>query len=104
MPPTVRRTGEPAFVELETYRFRAHSMSDPDLYRTKAEIEEWMERDPIARHLAWLRGRGCREARLAEIEAAVDDEVSTAVAFAEAGEWEAVERPDPDVLTPEAGP
>ena len=100
----VRRTGEPAFVELETYRFRAHSMSDPDLYRTKAEIEEWMERDPIARHLAWLRGRGMPGARLAEIEAAVDDEVSAAVEFAEAGEWEAVGDLTRDVLTPEAGP
>ena len=100
---SVRRTGEPAFVELETYRFRAHSMSDPDLYRTKAEIEHWMERDPVARHTAWLRARGVPEARLAEIEAAVDDEVAAAVAFAEAGEWEAVGRPDRDVLTPEAG-
>jgi pyruvate dehydrogenase E1 component alpha subunit len=100
---TVRTTGEPAFVELETYRFRAHSMSDPDLYRTKSEIEHWMERDPVARHTAWLRARGLSDARLAEVEAAVDDEVAAAVAFAEAGEWEDVAALTNDVLTPEAG-
>ncbi len=98
----VRQTGAPAFVELETYRFRAHSMSDPDLYRTKVEIEDWMERDPIARHTAWLRGRGMPEVRLAEIEAAVDDEVSAAVEFAEDGDWEPVGDLTRDVLTPEA--
>ena len=37
----------PCFLELRTYRFRAHSMYDPDLYRTKDEIERWKEHDPI---------------------------------------------------------
>ena len=37
----------PHFLELRTYRFRAHSMFDPELYRDKAEVERWMERDPI---------------------------------------------------------
>ena len=44
----VRRGEGPRFLELRTYRFRAHSMADPDLYRTKEEIEHWKERDPIA--------------------------------------------------------
>jgi pyruvate dehydrogenase E1 component alpha subunit len=95
----VRKTGEPAFVELQTYRFRAHSMSDPDLYRTRAEIEDWMERDPIPRYTAWLRERGASEAHLAEIEAAAAEEIAAAVAFAEAGEWEPIERLTADVLT-----
>jgi len=37
----------PHFLEMRTYRFRAHSMYDPDRYRDKAEIERWRERDPI---------------------------------------------------------
>jgi len=98
----VRRTGEPAFVELVTYRFRAHSMSDPDLYRTKEEVEHWMERDPIARHTAWLREHGVGDAQLAAIEAEVGEEVAAAVEFAEEGEWEPVEDLTVDVCTPEA--
>jgi pyruvate dehydrogenase E1 component alpha subunit len=39
--------GGPVFLELRTYRFRAHSMFDPDLYRDHAEVERWKERDPI---------------------------------------------------------
>ena len=42
----VVRGGGPYFLELRTYRFRAHSMADPDLYRSKEEIEHWRERDP----------------------------------------------------------
>ena len=37
----------PFFLECRTYRFRAHSMYDPELYRDKAEVEEWKKRDPI---------------------------------------------------------
>ena len=43
------RAGEgPCFLEFRTYRFRAHSMYDPQLYRDKREVEEWKKRDPIA--------------------------------------------------------
>ena len=51
----VRTGGGPRFVELRTYRYRAHSMADPDLYRTKEEIERWKQRDPIALFEAHLR-------------------------------------------------
>ena len=51
----VRRGGGPHFLEMRTYRYRAHSMFDPELYRDKAEVEAWKERDPIATYSARLR-------------------------------------------------
>src|SRR5690606_1178208 len=45
----VRAGGGPMFVEFRTYRFRAHSMFDPELYRSKAEVERWKTQCPIAR-------------------------------------------------------
>jgi pyruvate dehydrogenase E1 component alpha subunit len=94
------RSGEgPYFVELKTYRFRAHSMADPDLYRTKEEIEEWKKRDPIDLFVALLRGQGLLDdAGLAELESQVAGEVDEAVAFAEAGPWEPLEDLTKDVL------
>jgi pyruvate dehydrogenase E1 component alpha subunit len=50
----VRETGGPYFVESHTYRFRAHSMFDPELYREKSEVEEWKKKDPIDRFGGWL--------------------------------------------------
>ena len=56
----VRDGGGPYFLELRTYRFRAHSMYDPDLYRTKDEIEHWKQHDPIpALDRAARRPTGC---------------------------------------------
>lgn len=43
----IRADGGPMFIEFQTYRFRAHSMFDPDLYRDPAEVEQWKQRDPI---------------------------------------------------------
>jgi pyruvate dehydrogenase E1 component alpha subunit len=88
----VRGGGGPCFLELRTYRFRAHSMFDPELYRDKSEVEEWKQRDPIPAFAAALRRRGLLdEAGLAAIEEEVAKEIAEAVAFAEAGTWEAVE-------------
>ena len=101
---SVRRGDGPVFVELLTYRYRAHSMSDPDLYRTKQEVEAARVDDPISRHVERLRDEGLTDSLLASIEAAVADEVSDAVAFAEAAEWEPAERLTADVYTPEALP
>jgi pyruvate dehydrogenase E1 component alpha subunit len=99
----VVRNGGPYLLELRTYRFRAHSMYDPELYRGKAEVEEWKKRDPIASFAADLRREGTlTDADRASMEAAVAAEVAEAVAFAEAGPWEPVEDLLRDVHTPAA--
>ena len=87
----VRSGGGPAFLELRTYRFRAHSMFDPELYRDKAEVERWKERDPIEALAARLRGGGALDdAARAELERACEQEIADAIAFAEAGTLEPV--------------
>jgi pyruvate dehydrogenase E1 component alpha subunit len=88
----VRGGGGPCFVELRTYRFRAHSMYDPELYRSKAEVETWKQRDPIATFSARLiEQRALDENGLARIETEIAAELDAAVAFAEAGTLEPVE-------------
>lgn len=80
----VRGGGGPTFLECQTYRFRAHSMYDPDLYRDKAEIEAWKRRDPIVLHADRLRARGwLDDDRLEELEQAATDEIDAAVEAAE---------------------
>jgi pyruvate dehydrogenase E1 component alpha subunit len=88
----VRNGGGPAFLELQTYRFRAHSMFDAELYRSKSEVETWKARDPIALFTARLKADGtATDAMLAGLDASVSDEIDLAVRFAEAGTWEPVE-------------
>ena len=88
----VRDGGGPLFLELRTYRFRSHSMYDPDRYREKAEIERWKERDPIALLVAQLTERGSLADEVLErLEADVAAEVDDAVAFAAAGTDEPIE-------------
>jgi pyruvate dehydrogenase E1 component alpha subunit len=85
----VRSGGGPAFLELRTYRFRPHSMFDPELYRDKAEVERWRERDPIEMLAAQLTRAGqLDEAGRAVLEADCREELAGAVAFAEAGTLE----------------
>jgi pyruvate dehydrogenase E1 component alpha subunit len=85
----IRGGGGPALLECRTYRFRAHSMFDPQLYRDRAEIEEWRHRDPIHRLAQWMRETGAlHDSDLAAIEAEVDGEIERSVAFAEGGHWE----------------
>jgi pyruvate dehydrogenase E1 component alpha subunit len=86
------RGGGPCFLELRTYRFRAHSMFDPQLYRDKSEVEEWKQRDPILLLTRRLQEEGgLDEPGIAGLEREVAAEVEAAVAFAEAGHWEPVE-------------
>ena len=78
-----RETGEPSLVEVITYRFRGHSMSDPGLYRTKDEVEEWKRRDPLNRCRQRLLDIGFPEAELAALEDDVKAEIEDSVKFAE---------------------
>lgn len=88
---SVREAGAPFLLECHTYRFRAHSMFDAQLYRSKQEIEGWRQRDPIQRLQSWLVQSGLMHPdEIARIEATVAAEVEAAVAFAEAGTWEPV--------------
>jgi len=95
------RAGEgPLFVEYQTYRFRAHSMFDAELYRQKAEVEEWKTRGPIHTFSARLKAEGkLTEEEFLALDAAANEEVDAAVAFAEAGTWEPVEDLLKDVHT-----
>jgi pyruvate dehydrogenase E1 component alpha subunit len=69
---------------VRTYRFMGHSMSDPGNYRTRAEIEQHQERDPIKLFAASLKEEGVlSEAEFKEIEAKVKEQVEHAVQFAE---------------------
>jgi pyruvate dehydrogenase E1 component alpha subunit/2-oxoisovalerate dehydrogenase E1 component len=87
----IRETGAPHLMECETYRFRAHSMFDAQLYRSKEEVTGWRERDPILRLQNWMEQAGHLHPQdLARIEAEVEAEVADAVAFAEAGTLEPV--------------
>ncbi len=98
------RGGGPHFLELRTYRFRAHSMYDPDRYRDKAEIEGWKHRDPIAHLAGQLTTAGSLgEGELEQIEREVDAEVDDAVAFADAGTLEPVEDLERFVVTEPVG-
>jgi TPP-dependent pyruvate/acetoin dehydrogenase alpha subunit len=97
----VRAGGGPAFLECRTYRFRAHSMFDAELYRDKAEVEDWKVRDPILRLRAQLEAAGALDAvGFAGLDQEAAREVAHAVAFAEAGTWEPVGHLTHDVYTP----
>ena len=101
----VRAGGGPCFVEFQTYRFRAHSMFDAELYRAKSEVEEWKTRGPLHTYSDRLKAEGklTEEAFLAHARAA-NAEDERAVAFAEAGSWEPAEDLLLDVHTPEGRP
>ncbi len=87
----IREGGGPRFIEFKTYRFRAHSMFDAELYREKAEVEVWKDRDPIPRFIEVLKQREIiDDAAIAELEAAVEKEIDEAVRFAEDSPWEDV--------------
>jgi pyruvate dehydrogenase E1 component alpha subunit len=97
----VRRDGRPFLLELRTYRFRAHSMYDPDLYRPKQEIERWKQRDPILLLRTRLETEGILSPqRLRDLQDEVAAEIAAAVAFAESGPLEPAADLLQDVYTP----
>lgn len=100
---TVRAGDGPRFLELATYRFRAHSMFDAELYREKREVESWKLRDPIASLSTLMKlGGALDEAGLSALESEVAAELDAAVAFAEAGTLEPVDDLTRDVYATEA--
>ncbi len=97
----VRAGRGPVFLELRSYRFRAHSMFDAELYRDKAEVQAWKARGPLHTYSDRLKAQGLlTEAQFLELDQRACDEVSAAVAFAEAGEWEPVDDLLRDVVAP----
>ena len=99
----VRAAQAPFFLELHTYRFRAHSMFDAELYRDKAEVARWKEHGPIHGFTERLKAAGMiSEEDFLSIDRAAMAEVDAAVRFAEAGTWEPVEALWRDVTTPAA--
>jgi pyruvate dehydrogenase E1 component alpha subunit len=96
----VRETKTPYFIEFLTYRFRAHSMYDPELYRSKQEVEEWKKRDPIKLFSEQLRGRNVlNEADIGRIEAEIQAELEVAIRFSEESPWEPASDLMKDVYT-----
>ena len=82
----------PVLLEMRTYRLRAHSMFDAQLYRDRAEVEEWRKRGPLTTLTARLKAAGLlTEDDFQALLREADAEVAAAVEFASAAEWEPVE-------------
>ncbi|MEM9417370.1 MAG: pyruvate dehydrogenase (acetyl-transferring) E1 component subunit alpha [Bacteroidota bacterium] len=82
------RQGMPSLLELKTYRYKGHSISDPAKYRTKEEMETYKQQDPIERvRTAILKKKLANEAALDSIDKQVKAQVAEAVAFAEAADF-----------------
>ncbi|MCC0026047.1 MAG: pyruvate dehydrogenase (acetyl-transferring) E1 component subunit alpha [Brucellaceae bacterium] len=85
-------SGGPFLLECRTYRFRAHSMFDAQLYRERQEVDDWRKKGPILRFRTWLEQTGIvHKADVERIEAEAETEIAESVQFAEAGTWEPAE-------------
>jgi len=90
---SIRQDSRPRFIECKTYRFRAHSMFDAQLYRDKQDVLAWRKKGPIVRFQSWLEDSGLLHAeQIEQMEAAIDLEIAEAVEFAESGKLEPVEQ------------
>lgn len=89
------RAGEgPYFLEIVTYRYRGHSMGDPERYRASEEVEKWQQNDPIGIYRAHLtEEKIAKEKELDEIDEDVESEVQEAIQFAESSP-----EPEPEEL------
>lgn len=89
---SIRQTGQPYFLVCNTYRFRAHSMFDAELYREKSEVQEWKKRDPIPGFFHYtVQEKLLTDKDLKETETKVEQEVQQAVDYAETCSFEPVE-------------
>jgi len=83
-----REGGGPTLLEIKTYRYKGHSISDPQKYRTKEEVEEYKQRDPIQQVKSTiLKNKHASEDDLKKIDKRVEDVVAAAVKFAEESPW-----------------
>jgi pyruvate dehydrogenase E1 component alpha subunit len=83
-----RKGDGPTFLEFKTYRFRGHSMSDPQKYRTKDEVAEWKMRDPIELIKDRILTNGiATQEELDAIDERVKKQVDDSVKFAEESPW-----------------
>jgi len=83
-----REKGGPTLLEIKTYRYKGHSMSDPQKYRSKDEVEEYKERDPIEHVLKVLQDEyKVGEEEIAVINTRVKQQVDDSVTFAEESPW-----------------
>lgn len=88
----IHKTGRPYFLVCNTYRFRAHSMFDAELYRDKSEVEEWKKKDPVpALQELLLAQELVSKEEIQQLNLDIEREVQAAVDFAESGTWEPVE-------------
>lgn len=89
----VRNSEKPYLLVCNTYRFRAHSMFDAELYRDKKEVEEWKKKDPIPQFEQFLlQKKWISENEIAIMEDKIEHKIRIAVDFAEAGTWEPLEQ------------
>lgn len=83
-----RKGDGPTFLEFRTYRYKGHSMSDPAKYRTKEELEEYKNQDPIEQvKQTIIKNKWATEDELKEIDKEIKDQVQKAVDFAEESPW-----------------
>ncbi|MFN3335065.1 MAG: thiamine pyrophosphate-dependent enzyme, partial [Caldilinea sp.] len=88
-----RRGDGPTLIEALTYRWKGHSKSDKQRYRTKEEVKQWQERDPIARLAQkMIEASILTEEDLSTLQARVEQEIIDAIEFAKTS-------PDPDPAT-----
>jgi pyruvate dehydrogenase E1 component alpha subunit len=89
-----RRGDGPTLLDIRTYRYKGHSMSDPQKYRTKEEVAEWQEKDPIEHCLRVIKeNKWLTDKKIEEIDQWVKNEVAESIKFAEDSPY-----PDPSEL------
>ena len=100
-----RKGDGPSLLEMKTYRYKGHSMSDAQTYRTKMEVEEYKQRDPIDSVLATIRAnKWANDADIEAIEKRVDDIVAESVKFGEDSPYPSPDELYKDVYTQEDYP
>lgn len=97
----IKETGKPYFLVCNTYRFRAHSMFDAELYRNKQEVEEWKKKDPISKlKHELIQENFIKQIDIDEIESHIEKEIEKAVDFAEKGTLEPIDQLTQFVYSP----